>query len=818
MDEETEGCLRTKEAKAKEEVRRSRLIIPNFSLGMKRDSALTEERLLSLRTLKNYFIDYSDGRLKTRLGYDRWNDTELDDVATQLFWFSDLEQNENLLGIVDGTWYQIKETGAHNQINTDTATARRPIVAAGQRVFFGTDTEAYWTDDSELPGGVSAFRLGIVPPQNVPTVSSAASQGNNGVFTFPNDQQQSDTAVGLRLDGAGHTKLAMAYTPGEDQAITNVPLYIRVYHQNTGRGSFRVAIHTGATEPAASPISTQTVSDYIDILGYTPDEGSWVDPQLQGEVELDSGTKYWFVLESDSWYIDNFTAPLGGQYGIGFYVSFAYTGGAAGDALMYDGSNWSNQTQNRMASFLVGGMNPGAYYDYKTTFYNDTYKSESRPSPVSLRLNGDMPANRGTISTEASGDGQVDFVGVYRRDRGEDPTTDEDDITGKFLWVGKAAVGLTYTDTKSTRQLGAELQSDDHYLYDDTDAEGTGVRETALIPEVMTYWKGRLWFAEANSNILYFSKKMETDGSMGLVGDSVPDYFPLENVLEINETSDIIALVPLSADELAIYFRNTSVWVLRGCDGVLNPPADIVLRQMVTDVGLIAPAAIDSIRGRHVFLTRKGLYDFKGTTNIDYLSGGIQTILDEIGDTYLDDSIIIAMGDSIWLAVDEDEDGSLENIYILDIQREIPTWRVYNYGVNLNDMVVRKTGTEYKTLLAADADNAYILQLENGTTDNGEAIVAELETQDLVVPNLATIYEVSIDAYYPNAPPVYEVEITDALNEIHDMVISPRSTDDIAGHKAYPIVTSAVGARVKVIQRTVNQNHLRGIDVGYVER
>ncbi|MHC4464632.1 MAG: hypothetical protein ACYS30_24850, partial [Planctomycetota bacterium] len=63
----------------------------------------------------------------------------------------------------------------------------------------------------------------------------------------------------------------------------------------------------------------------------------------------------------------------------------------------------------------------------------------------------------------------------------------------------------------------------------------------------------------------------------------------MENKLEFDEPSDIIALKRLSADELAIYFRNTSIWTLRGCDDPRNPPADIVRRQMVTDVGLIAP-------------------------------------------------------------------------------------------------------------------------------------------------------------------------------------------------------------------------------------
>jgi len=801
-------------------MRRQRLQIPNFSYGMRRDSALDEERLLSLRTLKNYFIDYSDGRLKTRNGYTRWNDTTLANVAKQLFWFADLSGNEHLLGIANSLWYKINESGAHVLMNADAATARRPIVSAGNRCFFGTDTDAYWTDDTALGGATRSYRLGIVAPTNVPLATLAAGEGSVSVATPPDDTAQAANAlIGLRLrSGATQVMLAMAYTPSSDQTIRTIPLYILPMHQGAGRGSFRASIHTGATEPATDPVGTEAVSDYIDITAYTADEAVWVEAVLQEEITLTAGTQYWVVLSSDHWYQTNYIDPVGNA-GNGFYISFAYGGPApSGTSLSLNAGGWADQNDDYIATYLIGGLHPGHYYDYKTTFYNDTYKSESRPSPASVRVDPVIGTNRVTISTENSSDGQVDFVGIYRRDRGDDPTLLEDEIVGEYLWVGNAGVGLTYTDKKGTAQLGAELRSENHYLYDDTDDEGTGVRETALIPAVWAYWKGRLWFVEANGRILYMSMKQEQDGSMGLVGDSLPDYFPLENQLELDDPSKVIALVPLSADELAIYFKNTSVWVLRGCDDVLNPPADIVLRQIITDVGLIAPAAVDSLRSRHIFLTRKGLYDFRGTPAQEHLSGGIQTILDEIGDTYLDDSILITLGDSIWLAVDEDEDGSLENIYIFDIQRRIPTWRLYNYGVNINDMVVRKTGTEYKTLLAADADNAYILKLEDGTTDNGEAIVAELETQDLVVPNLATIFEISIDAYYPNVAPLYEIEITDALDETHYMEMSPVSTDDIAGHKVYPIVTSAVGARVKITQRTVNQNHLRGIDVGYIER
>ena len=574
-------------------------------------------------------------------------------------------------------------------------------------------------------------------------------------------------------------------------------------------GAIRVSIYTGLGEPTT--LVTGAITDWLEITQFTTGIYTYQHLFFPDKVTLSSGTTYWMQIESDADYKSNYHVTA-------FYVAFSYTTGATpGTSLRYAGA-WFNENNAYMTNFALGGLNPDNQYDYKLTFFNDTYKSESRPSPSSARIRPTLATNRVSVSTPASGDGQVDFVAIYRRNIGTDWTITDDLITSDYKYVGKVVSGQVFSDGIATGAEGAELRSEDHYLYDDTADEGEGVRVAALLPAVMTYWKGRIWFCEANSNVLYMSKKHEEDGSMGLTGDSAPDYFPLDNKLEINETADIIALVPLSADELVVYFRNTSVWVLRGTDEVLNPPSDIVLRQVSTDMGLIAPPAVASIRSRHVFLTRNGLYDFKGVPGTDFLSGGIQTILDDIGDSYLDDSILVSHGDSIWLAVDEDEDGFLENIYILDIQRRIPTWRLYNYGVNINDMVVRNTGSEYRTLLAADADNNYILQLEDGSTDNGEAIVAELETQDLVVPNLATIFEVSIDAYYPNVAPIYEGEVIDALNESHAFEMSPISADDIAGHKAYPIVTSAVGARVKVIQRTVNQNHLRAIDVGYVER
>ncbi len=799
-------------------MRRSRLKIQSFIYGLRRDSALDEERLLSARTLTNYAIDYSDGRLKVRKGYSRWNSTILAATATQLFWFADLNGNEHLLGILDGDltsglWYDILESGAHVKFDTQIATARQPIVQVKNRVFYGTDSggataSLMWADDASLGTGDS-YRVGIIRPSQPLGVTTGASAGHTPV---------PDPGVKIVLNPTTQRKWGIPFTISTKTVMAGVTVSMQRFEDRTDlSGSVKVQIETdNGGEPSGTIVDSDATGPWLGVEKVK--FNSFADEifPFYNRIELEPAD-YWIVLEGDTAYYNHYlNASLVTDFHVGLGVEDSPGAFTYGKVQVYDNGTDTWSEDDAEAVFSLNTLTASVIYDYVHTYFNSTYGSESRPSDAA-RVEATTSAPATTISPIGTLDGQVDKYKLYRRTV---PLIDspEDDITDAYDLVAEVAIDQAIVDSLEDGFLGAELQTQDHYTYDETDDTGGTIRTAALVPAISVLWKGRVFFVEADDNILHFSKKLEEDGATGLTGDSIYDYFPLENRLEVNYPSDIIALVPLSADDLAIYFKNTSVWVLRGTDDVLNPPADMVLRQIATDVGLIAPAAVDSLRGRHVFLSRKGLYDFRGIPGQEYLSAGIQTILDDIGDSYLDDSIIVAQGDSIWLAVDENEDGFLENVYILDIQRRIPTWRLYNYGVNINDMVVRNTGSEYRTLLAADADNNYILQLEDGNTDNGSAIVSELETQDLIAPNLATIFEISIDAYYPNVPPVYEIEITDALGEVHRFEMAPLSTDDIAGHKAYPIVTSAVGARVKIIQRTVNQNHLRSIDVGIVER
>ena len=802
-------------------MRRNNLRIGNFSRGMIRDSATDEERLLSLRTMKNYFIDYTDGRCKVRKGYTRWNDTALGATARQIFWFGDLSQNEHLLGIIDGSaftgrWFKIAESGAHTALTTETCTARRPVIQVGNRVFFGTDGDGAdigfrWTDNAGIVAGTSN-RVGIARPGTGTYVSTSSAVGHT------------DTATNLvTMTTTTRRKLAIQYDVGAADLEIDA-MYVSVAMEGAagkaaevpGAWTCRIFTDNGG-EPSTTFVDDSAISDPVNVFTFDLEP----DPALkrflfQDVLTLPANTTVWFELSGDANYYDNFEAVVPVLFDGKVGTEGTAPGHDFGPLLVFDNgaSTWGAEPGGREAVFSLSGIDSDKAYGHVLTFYESTYGIESRPS-VEDRSTITAGENF-AVSTPSSAD--ADKVRIYRRQM-DDITDNNAEITDKYKFVGEVDDGDSFTDFKSTENLGAVLQTEDHYRFDETDDGDDAIRAAALLPAVAVYWKSRIWFAEANDNKLYFSKILEQDGATGLTADSIPDFYPLDNKLEFDEVSDIIALVALSADELAVYFRNTSVWILRGADDVLNPPADIVRRRPVTDVGLVAPIGVDSLRSRHVFLARKGVYSFAGTSAIEYLSGGVQTILDEIADTSLDDSVVVTLGDSVWIAVDEDEtaDGILNNIYILDIQRQPATWRLYSYDVSLYDMVVRKTGTEYKTLLAADAENNFILQLENGNDDNGSAIVAEAETQDLIAPNLSTIFEISIDAFYPNTPPLYEGEVTDGLGETHSFELSPSAINDLAGHKAYPIIASAIGSRVKLTQRTVNQNHLRAFDIGYVE-
>jgi len=541
---------------------------------------------------------------------------------------------------------------------------------------------------------------------------------------------------------------------------------------------------------------------------------------FQNNISLENGETYWFVIEPDTDYVDNFqnlalSSDFYGGVGIVYMPVSPVYGGL---------KTWNNNTgvwdaQTSEVVFIIGGLTIDHAYEYVYTYYNSTYGIESRPSDsYRITVPTDLSQTVMDISyTTTSSDGQIDKLRFYRR---EIPamTSTESEITDTYKLLAEVATWAGFRDWLDTAVLGPELQTLDHYCFDDTEEAGETLREAALDPFIVTSWKDRIWFAQEDDNVLYFSKLLEEDGATGWVGKAIPDYFPLDNKLEIPESSSIIGLMQLSDDSLTVYFKNGTVWLVEGGNDIYNPPSDLALRQVLSDTGLLAPAGLAAIRGRHIYMAQEGVFSFNGTSDPVFLSQEVQSIFDAIQTDYLDDTIITTFGEEIWILYDSDNDGTKDKILILNMLRSTPTWRLYDYGRAFNDIIVRKRGQNFKTVLAADATSNYVWELENGTTDNGIPIETEAETHELRGQDRILITGVELDGKYSNVPAKYQVVITDHTDNEYLYSIEPSSSDDVRGHRTGCRILTGPTVKVSIQGRSVNEDKLLSLEIKYEAR
>ena len=223
------------------------LEIGNFRLGARADGALRDDNLQSARSLKNFDIIYSDGRLRVRKGYEKYNAVALAGAPTQLYHFRTMSDPDksHVLCIADDNWYVAEATGAHTQLSTEDATAPRPVFEYGDRVFFGTDGSGTdigfrWTDDTAI-GAATSYRVGIVRPAGPPGVTLMTSEGHVPAVTLSPNVAAIAGGAGLRLNAITHIQLAGDYTPAADQTVRNIILHFMPLF-TTQRGSIRVSI------------------------------------------------------------------------------------------------------------------------------------------------------------------------------------------------------------------------------------------------------------------------------------------------------------------------------------------------------------------------------------------------------------------------------------------------------------------------------------------------------------------------------------------------------------------------------------------------
>jgi hypothetical protein len=794
----------------------------NFKMGQRRDAALREDALLSARELNNFDIDY-DGEsadLVIRPGYTIWNDTELSGPAQQIYPFVDMEQNFNLLGIASARWRAIKSTGSHVTLVDEAATATRPIEAFGNRVFFGTDTDAYWTDDASIDTANPSFRMGIEKPLGAPSVQLSSSEGRTTYAI----NWASPPGPNLELNTTNYLQIGSKYTPANDVSVATVWIpaaYIAGTIVSTGQVRLSIRSDSGGLPDAV--ISGNARSTWITITALDENQEMYIEFNLYDIIDLTAGVDYWITIESDDDYKANYTAAA--PY---FYIAFGWANDPT-SAARYAGASW---VASALAfPYVINGLDPTHWHDYEYTYANETYNSESRPSEKSIRIKPIITTNQVLVSFHVSADPQIETVNVYRRDIGTDEFVKEDDIVSYFLWSGSGDMIAGYTDNTPPDQIGARLHSEDHYLYDEADDTNQGKR-AAFIPAGFVLWKGRIWAWTGDSNKLYLTKTFERDNPMGLVGESSPDYFPLDNVMDFPVPSGIINAKPMSNDQLAVYFRNEQIWIVSGGDSILNPPppGDIARRPTYQSIGLFAPDAVVPYTGSNIYLAREGLYRFTGIGSFvpELLSETQTGIFDDVENQYFRNCKLVSYGREVWILLDSDNDGTLDKILILDLERDFNTrgmvdraWRGRTYPVAMTDLAVHSTGDVFREILAADAVDGWIMKLNDGDTDNGAAIVGTAESHDIRAPHNAFIYQLLIQPYYNDEDniPDYDLTVTSAAGDTFQIPLTGgvdiTGNEDIRGHTIGLRMKRAISVRLKVVMTSTKRDVIRGFTISY---
>ena len=806
----------------------------NFVRGLKRDSTNPEDMLNSLYTMTNYKLNHEDGmaRLEARSGFDRWNTEPLPAVAKQLYMFTDQQRNDYLIGVCNSKWYRFIQTTTHEVIKNEVSGVPQdgiggplrnlPVITVGNRVMFATDLGWYWADSDSFTEAIKSFQVGIDPPSDPPSVAMSAPDGSFGAPT-----------ASITMNRTTARRIAIPVIPTITTTLQNITVKVRRAGSElqVKSGAWKLGVYNDVAGSPGGLISIDTVSQWMSVSHFNAGAYSYKTFSFLKSFTLTSGTKYWIIIDGDDDYYTNYGINFYGFIGVlasltpSYGATKVWNTDLTPDAWYIDYVPTGVPPWYSVPVFHLGGAIPGAeqIVDYVVTFYNSTYGIESRKSG-SIRVAWDSTHSIGQIGCIYAPDAQVDKFRVYRRelDTGLSWEAEEDEITNKYYYMGESTIAVDYIDSTDLEFTGNEIQTDDNYRIGETDDLDPHIRSSAVVPKVATFWKGRTWVG--NGSKIYFSKKLESDGASGLAGDPIPDYFPPENQIDTYMTNAIIAMKPLADDQLVIYFANSAIWIMMGMDSVLNPPDPSEYRfiEVVTDSGLIASSALCNLKSRHVYLARKGLNVFNGTANTEFVSENIQSILNTLTDPMIDNSVMIGMGDELWLGVDTDNDGKLEDFYIFDMQKSVPYWRKYNYGVSIYDMVVKESGrydasndTGYKTIYASDADNLYILKLETGNDDNGQAIECEFETHALRPGRWGFVHGIELIGYYPETAPTFIGKATDHVGDYIEFGLSPFGSNDVRGHRAGLRFNSPYTLKVSVKHYALALDKILGFKLNY---
>ncbi len=803
--------------------------IKNFRNGMKVDNIDEEaNQIQSLLLLENADIIWRNGAAVRRKGYSFY-EKDLAAAAKQIYEFVNVAGTATMLVIMDNKLYHVK-SGVPTLIDNGSYALPAlsfstydyyPFVTVLNRCFFADDNNIYWLDSTSLSGDVS-YQLGITAPvfSTTPSVSTSLF-GNTATTGWSSDQL---------LGATSRSKYAQSFTTTSAMTIDAVRVVPTIYIGG-GSGSdvpdsvnLIVSIYTdNAGEPGNLVAIAQR--DLYDIwsvysldVTYAGTQGNFVRFDFDDLVDLTNATTYWIVVEGDDEYT-NWQSSDNNRWCYVWRTGPVVTG----DMLYYDGS-W-NAHPGDMLYVIGGGLNQGGEYNYAFTYVNNTYNSESEPKTFT----GVQPTKQNVNFTGmdlSTDDKQVDAVRLYR-------TKAIDDMVYYYL-TELATDDTSFWDNIDDENLGAEMQCVDHQR-----SEICPVRQ-------ITHWHNRLYISgddDSNNHILYYSKVLESNGLTGIAGDPVYDYFPQQtseyghlygNDFALESPITAIGRQGVTADVanditslLVVLTSNDVIHTFSGGFDPQNPPQDLNHNPIILDEGILESRTLRNFRGRLVFLNNnKELKAYNGSVDLEDLSDDIQSLLDDVGGVYHAE----AYNSRLWLLVDDDSDGVMDTVYLINLQRQNKVvYHKYTYKHDDNDATLHDIhrGQSGLYALLKDALGIYhIVQLESGTSDgwetaenDGTEIDMKVQSHYIRPARRAYWQEVGIRGYYPTATlPTLTTTITDLSGRTTQFTLSPSGTEDEDGHKHGLVMASqelsvliqATGAEADEIREMFIRYRLEG--------
>ena len=793
--------------------------------GLQRDAS-GDSRYQSFRELKNFDIVYDPVALQRRKGWQYFGPT-LSELPQQV-WSAKLRSHPDSDTAVALTHYIFVKTENYVycfDIDNPSTTLSRiyvgtaetadwksnniPFASVEFRVFFGSGTGLRWVDTDAITAQKS-YQATMTEPSPVPVISKAVHYGisdsrhstteaditvkpweTNPVGTSGQGAQDlKDLSIrNVSLMGIvfnlNRTKIAQQFmiSSTKNCLINNVSFLL--YREGFEEGSFRVTLHEDDNNyPSASIIKStignesaspwKSVKDSIYKSTSFPTSIKMLVNFIIPITELNRNTKYWFTLEVDSGYMG------GSGLGLTARTVSDTTYNASYKAKSYDPgtTTWSDHG-NAVFHMVIDGpvgntvdvsnviSAANSYSEYKFATRN-IYADESLLSETSRTIIGQGVCSPKLIEASnivASGGNRVS---VFRTDNPTGVLYDTD----TFKFIGTAELGYDLIDCVKEMTGISYLNSNTTLRSALTDFDGNDVRPTHIIP-----YAGRL-FVVSDDRLLSFSERLEEQGSMGLVGDSLYFSYPAENKIMYR---DPITDFYLYNGTLYVFTEN-GIDLVRGGDSPLNPPPDIIMDSVSSHQGTSATGCVVEIRGRLMLITSENIIKaFHGEVPMQTISSSIQSILGASG-FRAENATNIGYNYYLGTSVDASSTyGDISNIYIFSLDEKKMFWKQYSYSVNFRHL----HGTVNERLFATPsaAGTNQLIELENGLLDDTSDITSTVETHSVPSPNRSRWTKFELECSYPTAtPPSMTVTATAKDGTTSTKTIQPTSSNDVRQH------------------------------------